>query len=165
MKKASKFLHTMGSIGLLGGIACYIILLSVAPPMSEIESYHAIRVGIDKIARWLLLPSLTIMLTSGLAAVAIHAAFREQRWVWCKILLGLSMFEGTLVSIQGPAQHAAKITAQALAGQIEVARIPELIHDERGALWVVGTLAVINVVLGVWRPRLKRRKLAAATAG
>ena len=148
----------MSAIGLTGGIAVYIILLANAPPMADLEAYHAIRVGIDKTARWLLLPSITIVLASGLLSIAAHAPFRAQRWVWAKVLLGLSMFEGTLVSIQGPAQHAAVITTKAMSGEIEADRVAELIHNEWGALWVILTLAIINVILATWRPRLRKRR-------
>jgi hypothetical protein len=161
-KRWVKLGHILGAIGLTGALLAHLILLSVAPPPEDLAAYHAIRVAIDSIARWLLLPSLTLVLTSGLAALAAHAPFRDQRWVWAKLLLGLSMFEGTLVSVQGPAQYGAEITAKAVAGEISVAEMIPLLPDEKDVLWLVLTLALINVILAVWRPRLRFKRMEPA---
>ncbi|MEM1231113.1 MAG: hypothetical protein AAGI15_11285 [Pseudomonadota bacterium] len=162
-KRWVKLGHTLGAIGLTGALIAHLILLSVAPPPEELAAYHAIRVAIDAIARWLLLPSLTLVLTSGLAALAAHAPFREQRWVWAKVLLGLSMFEGTLVSVQGPAQYGAELTGKAMAGELSMAEMLPLLPDESDVLWVVLTLAFTNIVLAIWRPRMRFRKVQAET--
>jgi len=104
------------------------------------------------LSRWLLLPSLTLVLISGLWSMAVHPPFRDSGWTLAKLLLGLSIFEGSLVSIQGPAERAARAAQAALAGKIDPATLPGPLDGEWGALWVVLTIAVANIVLGVWRP-------------
>lgn len=155
MKRLLKFLHTLGAIGLTGALAAYIILLGTAPEPSSLAEYATVRQSIAAIGKWLLLPSLLIVLTSGLLAIAAHTPYLNARWTWLKAVLGLSMFEGTLVGIQGPAEHAATITDKALAGAIDPARVPELLHDEWRTLWFILALALANVAIAIWRPRLR----------
>jgi hypothetical protein len=165
MKKAIKFSHTMGALGLTGALLAHLFLLISAPdPYQDLNGYHAVRVAIDTIARFLLLPSLTLVLISGLSSLAIHPPFRDQRWVWAKVLLGLSIFEGTLVSVQGPAQRGAALTGRAMTGEIDITQMLQMMHDERGAIYVVLCVAIANVVLATWRPRLKPSRAADTTS-
>lgn len=156
-KRLLKFLHSMGAIGLTGAVAIYIILLSTAPPPTSLAEYAVLRHGIERVCTLLLLPSLMICLTSGLLAMAVHPPFMNQRWVWVKALLGLSMFEGTLGGVQGPAERAAKVTARAMNGEIDPAVVATLAKDEWGTLWFILVMCVVNVAVAIWRPRLKSR--------
>ncbi|MEQ8858858.1 MAG: hypothetical protein RIC56_09440 [Pseudomonadales bacterium] len=162
MKKALKLLHTLGAIGLTGALIVHLMLLAQLPHLETLAEQAALRESIATVARWLLLPSLTVVLACGLLSLAAHPPFREARWVWMKALLGLSVFEGTLVSIQGPAVRNAELTARALSGELDPARLAGMMHSEWGALWVILTVAVANVVLGVLRPSLRRRRRATA---
>lgn len=78
-----------------------------------------------------------------------------------KLLLGVSMFEGTLITVQGPAQKEAALSAQALAGEIDPSLLGQAMQAEWNSVWVVLAIAIVNVVLGVWRPRFQRRRAAA----
>ncbi len=162
MKKAMKFLHTLGAIGLTGAIAVHLILLDSAPAPSSLAEYTAVRTSIAAVATWMLLPSLALVLLSGLMAIAAHPEFGSAGWVGAKVLLGLAIFEGTLVSIQGPAVRNAEAAAAALAGDMEAAALPGLIHSEWGALWVVLVVCIANILLAVWRPRMSRRSREAS---
>jgi hypothetical protein len=44
-----------------------------------------------------------------------------------------------------------------MAGDIDIGHMLEAMHDERGAIYVVLTVAIANVLLAIWRPRLKPR--------
>jgi len=157
LKKLMKLLHTLGGVGLTGALVVHLMLLAELPGAQTLGEQAVLREAAASVARWLLLPSLTLVLACGLLALAVHPPFREARWVWAKALLGLSVFEGTLVSVQGPAVRNAELTAHALAGEIDAARLATALHDEWGALCVILTIAVANIVLGVWRPSLRRR--------
>jgi hypothetical protein len=61
-------------------------------------------------------------------------------------------------------QRAALQAEAALSGDVPVAELVEPLGPEWGSLWVVLLLAIFNVVLGVWRPRGRRREGAAAVA-
>ncbi len=54
-------------------------------------------------------------------------------------------------------QEEARRSAEALAGRIDPATLGQDLGSERGTLWVLLAVATLNVVFGIWRPRLIRR--------
>jgi len=157
-RKTLKLLHTLGAVGLSGALLVHIILLASLTDAASLAEQMVVRSVIARVAEWLLLPSLGIVLAAGLLSLAAHPPFRNAGWVWLKAALGLAVFEGTLVSVQGPAVRNAEYTARALAGELEPARLAALLHSEWGALWLILAVAMANIIIGVWRPNLRRRK-------
>ncbi len=69
------------------------------------------------------------------------------------------MFEGTLLTIQASARRAAELSALAASTATpDPSALEPLLRTERGGLWLMLALCFANVVLGVWRPRIGRRK-------
>lgn len=157
MRRFIKILHEVGTVGMMGAIAASLILLVSARGTTPAE-YAAIRHGIDHLARWLLLPSLTLTLFSGLLAIALHHPFQDAGWVWIKALLGVSVLEGTLGGIVGPAREAAAVATKIAAGTADAAQLAPILRHEWGVLWVMLVLSLVNIVLAVWRPKLLRRQ-------
>ncbi|MBX3708053.1 MAG: DUF2269 family protein [Pseudomonadales bacterium] len=151
-----RFLHQLGAVGVLGALATCVVLVATAPTDS-LAAYAGTRHGIAMISKWLLVPSLLVVLISGLLAIAGTRAYMDAGWVWMKVLLGLAMFEGTLITISATASRAAELTAQAAAGQSDPARLEAVLRTEWGGLWVLIAVSVANIVLAVWRPRFSRR--------
>ncbi|MDJ0758111.1 MAG: hypothetical protein QNJ19_01875 [Woeseiaceae bacterium] len=150
-----KFLHTTGSFGLVGGMVSFMILLNAAPDIGSPE-YASLRAGLDLLSSWLILPSMALVLLSGIVAMAIHFPFQNAGWVWLKAVTGILFFEATLASFDAPAARAAVATQMALAGEISQTELVARINDRWGAWWVLLTLAGMNVVLAIWRPRFVR---------
>ncbi|MEE4360172.1 MAG: DUF2269 family protein [Pseudomonadales bacterium] len=157
LKKCLKFLHTLGAVGMTGALAAYMLLLTITPPPSELSEYALMRQAMGVLCTWLLFPSLGIVILSGLIAIGVNRAFHDVGWVWAKLLLGISAFEGTLVAVQGPAQREAERATAALAGELDPALLAGSIDSEWGALMVIMAVALANIVLGVFRPRFMRR--------
>jgi hypothetical protein len=155
-KRFMKLLHSLSSIGLTGGLATYMLVLWAGPDISSLAEYSAMRTALAAVATWLLVPSMVVVLVSGLWAMAIHYPYHEAPWVWLKALSGILIFEATLASIDAPAQGAAEAARSALNGEIEPARLAELVRDEWTAWWVILALNVANIVLATWRPRFSR---------
>ena len=153
MKRLLKILHAIGAMGVVGSFAACLVLV-LKGPTEPLIAYAAVRQAIALITQWLLLPSLVIVVTSGLLAIAANRAFHNAAWAWVKALLGLSMFEGTLLTINASARRAGELTALAVSGQGDAAQLAELLRTERGGLWLLLTLSLANIVLAVWRPRL-----------
>ncbi|GJE35998.1 hypothetical protein [Methylobacterium persicinum] len=156
MRRLLKFLHTMGSIGLMGAMAAMLVLFSVAPPPSSLAGYALIRGAMGAVATWIFLPSLALVLVAGLLAMALHPVYRVAGWAWLKLATGVLMFEGGFVYIQGPMQREAAMSAAALAGKLDPAALAVTLGPERNTLWVLLAVATANVALGIWRPRVLR---------
>lgn len=156
VRRVMKFLHTMGSIGLMGAMASLVVLLSVTPPPSALAGYALMRGAMAAVATWVFLPSLALTLVSGLLAIALNRGFHSAGWAWVKLASGILLFEYGFVGVQGPMQREADRSAAALAGQVDPATLAGSLGAERGTLWVLLAVATANVVLGIWRPRLSR---------
>jgi hypothetical protein len=109
-----------------------------------------------EIATWILFPSLAVTLIAGMLAIAWNRAFHEAGWAWLKLATGVLIFQGGLVYVQWPINEEAERSASALAGHLPVAELAGSYGAQQGTLWVLLAVAIANVVLGVWRPRLKR---------
>lgn len=164
MRKFLKFLHTIGAIGFAGALAAQLIMLQNLPPAESLEAYASARLQIGLVAQWVLFPSLAAVLVSGLLSMAWTDAFHGAGWVWMKLALGVSVFEGTLIAIQGPARREAERAAQALAGEIDPSLLAATVSAEWKSTLVILGVAVANVVLAVWRPKFTRRAKVAATS-
>lgn len=153
LRKFLKILHEVGSVGVLGAFAACIVLVARVPTHS-LAAYAAVRQCVAAITQWLLVPSLAIVLISGLLAIAATNAYKDAGWVWVKALLGISMFEGSLLTVAASARQAAQLAAQAASGSGDAAQLAQVLHTEWGGLWLLLALSVANIVLAVWRPRL-----------
>ncbi len=153
-----KALHEVGAVGVMGSLAT-VLLLSSTAPTDSLAGYAAVRRGIALISQWLLVPSLGLTLVSGLLAIAATPAYQNAAWAWVKALFGIGMFEGILVTVGGSARRAADLSALAATGQGDPALLAQVLRTERGALWLMLSLSLLNIILAVWRPRLFPRSV------
>lgn len=156
MRRLVKFLHSIGAIGLIGAIACLLVLLSIAPQPDSIVSYALIRGAMGTIATWIFFPSLGMTLIAGLLAIAFSRGYQNSGWAWAKAASGILIFEAGFVGVLGPMQREAEQSAKALAGEIDLATLATAVTAEKGTLWVLLAISVFNVAFGIWRPRLTR---------
>lgn len=157
MRRLMKFLHTLGAIGLAGGLGTYMMVLAAGPDVVDVDAYAALREGLAQVSGWIIVPSMGLVTTSGLLAMAVHHPFQNAPWVWMKAISGVLIFEATLGSVDGPAERAADAAARAVAGEIDAARLAILVDDRWVAWWVLLGLAFANVVFAIWRPRFSRK--------
>lgn len=164
MRRLLKFIHVLGASGMLGAMACLLVLLAFTPQPETLAEYARMRAAMAGIAQWILLPALGLTLVGGLFAMAMTPVFHNAGWAWVKLATGILTFEWTLVALLGPLQKQAELSAQALAGDLDPARLETALTAEQGSIWVLLSVALLNVVLGIWRPRFSRRA-ATATEG
>lgn len=165
LRRLLKFLHTASAAGLAGGLAAYMMVLAYGPTPESVSEYAALRQSLAVVSKWLLMPSMVLVLVSGLLAMAAHYPFMEAPWVWVKAVSGILVFEATLGAIDAPAQRAAASAARAVNGEIDAAELAALIHNEWGAWWMVLALSAANVALAIWRPRFKVSRPPARKTG
>lgn len=154
LRRLMKFLHTMGAIGVMGAMACLLVLLAFAPQPSSVEQYALMRGAMAGIAKWVFLPSMALTLVAGLLAIAINRGFHNAGWAWAKLASGMLVFEWGFVGVQGPMEMEAKASATTLAGQTDIASLAASLSAEQNSLWILLGVATFNVVFGIWRPRL-----------
>lgn len=156
MRKVLKFLHTLAACGLIGALLGYSMILIYAP-LDTMRSYADARQMISTLCNYLLLPSLAIALVTGLLAMLVHRPFQNTRWAWVKALLGLSLFEATLGTVQSKATTAAADFARIAASDGAPDGLAIVVANEWWALGALLALSTAQIVLGVWRPRLAKQ--------
>lgn len=150
LRFGAKALHEIASIAFGGALAACLVINGAANRASPTD-FAAARHLFAVIAQYLLVPSMAIVVVSGLIALAATGAYRDAGWSWVKALLGLSVFEATLVIVGSSAKQAELLAAT------DPSTLDHLLRAERNTLWLLLVLSVANVVLAVWRPRLTWR--------
>lgn len=148
MRLGAKALHDIASIGFGGALAACLVINLVANRSSPVE-FAAARNAFAAIAQYLLVPSMAVVVVSGLVALAATRAYLDAGWAWLKALLGLSVFEATLVIVGSSSKQ-----AELVAAATDPTLLDALLRSERNTLWLLIVLSTANVVLAVWRPRL-----------
>ncbi|MEO0982424.1 MAG: DUF2269 family protein [Pseudomonadota bacterium] len=151
-RKSLKVLHSIAAAGLIGGLACYMILL-VATPQLTPEAYAELRQSIQLISRYVIVPSMAIALVSGLLSMLAHPPFLDKGWVWIKAATGILMFKGVLTIDSAKAAYAATVSERIASGEAPPDALDQLLSLEWNTLLAVMAIAIANVVLGIWRPR------------
>jgi len=149
-------MHTMGAIGLIGAMACLLVLLGFVPAPTSLSEYALMRAAMGEIATWIFLPSLGLTLVAGLLAIGFNRGYHNAGWAWAKLATGVVVFEWGFAAIQGPIQQEAELSARALANEVDPATLATSLDAEWKSLWVMLAVATANVILGIWRPRLTR---------
>jgi len=151
LRLGTKALHDIAGIGFGGSLAACLVINAVADRASAAE-FAAARHLFAAIAQYVLVPSMAVVVVSGLIAMMATRGYQDAGWAWLKALLGLSVFEATLVVVGSSRRHAELVAAAA-----DPALLDALLRSERNTLWLLLVLSVVNVVLAVWRPRLMIR--------
>jgi hypothetical protein len=160
-----KALHEIAAIGVAGTLAACIVLVATAPEDSPV-AYAAVRGAIAALVKWLLVPSLALVLVSGLLAIAFNRAYHDAGWAWLKALTGITIFEGTLLTIAASTRRAAEMSAAAVSGAPPApGQLEAVLRTEWGGLWMILAVALANVALAIWRPRLWPRGRASGADG
>ena len=148
----AKVLHEVSAIGFGGGLAAC-LLINLMADRSSPAAFAAARQAFAAIANYLLVPSMAVVVVSGLLAIAATRGYIDAGWAWLKALLGITVFEATLMVVGSGSRHA-ELLAAATA---DPAGLATLLRSERNTLLLLIALCVVNVVLAVWRPRLTWR--------
>lgn len=153
-----KFLHIVGSTGYCAALLALIVLHGSLPDPAELEQFSALRIAMANIASWLLLPSTGLVMVSGLIAMGFNESYKVAGWAWAKLATGVLILEASLVYVQGPMERAAASARLALQGDVDLAILAGSLSSEWFSFWVVLGVAVVNIVLGVFRPRFSRKR-------
>lgn len=156
MRRLLKFLHSVASAGLIGGAAALVVLLMLmlTPASVGDASYAPIVIGMSKLGAWVIGPSVVLTVVTGLLAMLAHPPFQDAGWVWVKAATGILVLLAGL-HIIGPLQEEAARAVRGLATSAD-ANTARTFESEIATAWVLLGVSVVNIALGVWRPRLPR---------
>ncbi|MEO1227865.1 MAG: hypothetical protein AAFZ18_03095 [Myxococcota bacterium] len=166
-KRILKILHELGTVGVMGALAAQMVLAVVGAGLDP-EGHAVLRQAIHVLARTLLLPSLMVCLVSGVFAMAFHRPFLNAEWAIAKALMIPLLLEGTFLVVMTPAKTAAKLTARIAEGDASEKvqhALDVALGRERYGAWVIMAMFFAQIVLGVWRPRMRPRPAPSTEAG
>ncbi|MRD47957.1 hypothetical protein [Caenimonas koreensis] len=150
LRLGAKTVHDVASIAYGGALAACLVINHTAD-LAATSDFLAARLIYAAIAKYVLVPSMAVVVLSGLLALAATRAYSEAGWAWLKALTGISVFAATLM-IAGSAGNQGEVAQAAAAGDMQM--LQTLLRSERNTLWLLIVLCVVNVVLAVWRPKL-----------
>ncbi len=157
LRLAAKAIHDIASIAFGGGLVACLVINLTASRASSVE-FATARHLFSAISQYVLIPSMAVIVVSGLIAMMATRGYQDAGWAWVKAVLGISVFVATVRVVGGGNSQselaAAATGATGATGATDPAVIDALLRGERNMLWVLIVLCVVNVVLAVWRPKL-----------
>jgi hypothetical protein len=148
LRLGTKALHDIASIGFGGALAACLVINLVADRASPAD-FATARQVFAAIAQYLLVPAMAVVVVSGLIALAATQVYKDAGWAWVKALLGVSVFEATLLVVASGQKQ-----AQMVAAVADPAVLDALLRSERNTLGLLIAVSIANVVLAVWKPKL-----------
>jgi hypothetical protein len=159
-----KLLHFASLAGFVGGLVAARVLSSFAdgaPP----TALAALRLSIAHLGAELMVPSLIVLLLSGMLLVVARPHLINARWIWAKAVLSVAMAGAALAIVQPAMTRSAGFAAAAALGTPAPLEIALALEAEARGGAVVLLLAALAVLLAVWRPRLGQRSGDAGDEG
>ena len=151
LRLGAKALHDIASIAFGGGlVACLVINLTANRTSSP--EFAAARQVFAAIAQYVLIPSMAVVVVSGLIAMMATRGYQDAGWTWVKAVLGISVFVATVRVVGGSSKQAELAAAATDAGWLDA-----MLRSERNMLWMLIALCVVNVLFAVWRPKMMIR--------
>lgn len=144
---------------MLGGATVAIVVMSNLPDAhTQPEVFLSYRQLLRQVAYWILLPAMGTTIVSGLLAIAVHRPFHGARWAWLKAIMVVWILEGVLGGLLGPADRGLRLAEKSIVTQSDLVELNKVAEQEWGVAWLIIIIAIVNIALGVWRPRLTRRQ-------
>jgi hypothetical protein len=148
LRLGAKALHDIAAIGFGGGLAACLVI-NLTANRAAFPEFAAARQVFAAIAQQVLIPSMAVVVVSGLIAMMATRGYQDAGWAWVKAALGLSVFVATFLVVGASSKQAelAEVAADPVL-------LDAMLRSERNTLLLLMVLCVVNVVLAVWRPRL-----------
>lgn len=155
MNPLMKLLHLVAAFGFVGATAAT-LLLSLTADDSNASAFAVARRAVLTVAQNLGLPSLVLLVLTGMLLTMRHPALVEARWVWAKALIGLLVGGIALLVVQPGVMRAAALAEMVLQGSMSVGPLDAAVRTERIGAAINLALSLTAAALAVWRPRLGR---------
>jgi hypothetical protein len=169
MRRTLKFVHTVATTGLIGAFLLQLILswqgIGTQPEMADRVSALGARLVLLDVVRWVLIPSVALVVLTGLWSMAATKAYSSAGWAWLKALLGLVLLKAVLLINHSAARDIVELLQQAGAPDAQTTwELARLARMEWLGTWVALGVSVAAIALGIWRPRVKPLQISKSTA-
>lgn len=162
-KNLLKLLHFAGLVGLAGGIVVILVLLDAIDATSPgmVATMHA---AIALVCSALVVPSLVVVLLTGMLLVVARPQLISARWVWAKAFFGVIAAGAILLGFQPLVNALASMSASGALGA-PPGPIDSTVDTERYAAYLVLANVLLAMIVAIWRPRRLGRDSAERRAG
>jgi hypothetical protein len=154
-KNVVKLLHYAGLVGVAGGTVVALVLgdtIDVTSP-SGTATVHA---AIALVGSAVIVPSMVLVLLTGMLLVVARPQLISARWVWLKAALGVITGAVVLLALQPAFRAAAAMSADGALGERAIGPLASVVRAEHTAAWATLALVGVAMAVAVWRPRLGR---------
>jgi len=157
MKPLLKFLHVVSAIGFAGALAVSMLLAATVDDSTG-TSFSAGRRAIAAVASTITLPSLVLLVVTGLLLLVRQPVYFEAGWARAKAVIGLLVAGIALLVVQPAVIRMEGLAQAAVQGSPVLAMSATALRFEMigGAACLVLCLAAI--ALAVWRPTFGRHR-------
>jgi hypothetical protein len=168
MRRTLKFIHTVSTATLVGALALQLLISWRVGPV--LASGDALALGARQVmvdvSRWVMVPSLVVVVVTGLLLMGLSRTFSSAGWVWVKALIGLLLVKAVITINDPAAREIAALAGQGIAaGNVDaLAELARLARMEWLGSWLALALAIVATGFGVWRPRFSEPPKRAALA-
>lgn len=148
-----KIIHLLSLAGFVGGLGATLLLADFsdnAPP----SLLAALRMAVASLGESLVVPSLVLLVLSGMLLVVARPQLVRARWLWAKVVLTLAVAIIAVGVVQPAITRAAVLAAEGALGTPALGEMTRAFAEERIGGLVVLALSALAVMLAVWRPRL-----------
>lgn len=152
MKPLLKLLHLVAAIGFVGALAV-MLLLSLTADDSTASAFATVRRAVLTVAQTIGLPSLVLLLLTGMLLTTQQPVLLEARWLWAKALIGVLVGGISLLVVQPAVMRAAALAQMVVEGTLSLRPLEAALGAERIGATVNLLLPLAAIALAVWRPR------------
>jgi uncharacterized membrane protein len=148
-----KVLH-LASVAAFGG--ALLVTLFLADDVKQVQpgGFAAVRQAIASIGETIVLPSLIVLLLTGILLLVARPTLIGARWVWAKAAIGLTIGAIAIFVVQPAARIAAAIASEAAVGTPGMVPLQRALDAEQFGALVNLALLLVAISIAVWRPRL-----------
>ena len=149
-----KLLHHASLAGLGGGMVVILVLLDTIDATSPgaVAGMHA---AIALVCGGLVVPSLVVLLLTGMLLVVARPQLINARWVWAKAFFGVIVAATLLAGFQPLVNALASMSSTGTLGT-PPGPLANMVETERWAAYLTLANVVAAMAIAVWRPRLGR---------
>ena len=156
MHRLLKFFHVLGAMLFIGASASFIALASFADGLLP-GQVGVLPQALAFACGWIALPALVTTLSTGAILMAQQPAYVAARWAWSKAAIGLTVLAIAAALVQPAFARAAAFAMQSASGAPVDRTLASTLERAVSATWAALALAILAVVLAMWKPRLGQR--------